>query len=96
MTVYRVQNNEQRRQKLSSTVENQVVTSAVVSTNNVRIRSGPSVNNSIIANVNKGDRMFILRKNGNWVNVKFKDGKVERTGWVHESLITVNSASSTR
>jgi len=38
--------------------------------------------------------MFILREKGNWANVKFKDGKVERKGWVHESLLTVTSVST--
>jgi len=53
-----------------------------VSIGNIRLR--PATNSSIIAKLQKGDKLTIVGKEGDWYMVKLPDN---RLGWAHQMLI---------
>ncbi|MEE2657352.1 MAG: SH3 domain-containing protein [Candidatus Latescibacterota bacterium] len=50
----------------------------------VRIRSGPSTNDSPVTIVYRGQEVHRLRSRGGWTEVKLQDG---RTGWVNDRFV---------
>lgn len=86
----------QRDGKWVSVVDNQgdkgwiyspLVTSrktVIVNVETGNMRSGPSTNENIIAEVKKGVVFEAREKMGDWIKVRYKDGL---TGWMHNSLL---------
>jgi SH3-like domain-containing protein len=48
------------------------------------MRSGPSTNDDVIAEVKKGVVFEAREMSGDWIKVRYKDGL---TGWMHNSLL---------
>lgn len=56
----------------------------LITANRVNMRARPAENSSIIGQVNKDERVKILKKNGQWYGVEPID---KCFGWVHENFI---------
>ncbi len=69
----------------SSDITNNSIQEAIITGNNVNVRKGPGTNNSVIKQVNKGQKGTILDKSGEWFKVKFKD----MTGWVSGTYVSI-------
>jgi N-acetylmuramoyl-L-alanine amidase len=65
--------------------------SATISGHNVNVRSQPSLQSSIVGQVNKGDRVDIVSQNNNWYEITYNNKKA----WVHRDYISFNSATQT-
>lgn len=62
-----------------------------VSTGAANIRSGPSLDERIVAVVNRGDRLKTLRVQEDWLEVTVLE--TGRVGWVHISTVGTGSQS---
>ena len=56
----------------------------IVNVETGNMRSGPSTNETIIAEVKKGVVFEAREKSGEWLKVRYKD---DLTGWMHNSLL---------
>ena len=56
----------------------------IVNVETGNMRSGPSTNDDIIAEVKKGVVFEAQEMSGDWIKVRYKDGL---TGWMHNSLL---------
>ena len=54
-------------------------TSGTVTASNLSVRSGPSLNSSIIGTVSYGQSFVIVEETNNWVKIEFKSGSF---GWI--------------
>lgn len=70
----------------SDITKNNSIQEAIITGNNVNVRKGPGTNNSVIKQVNKGQKGTILDKSGEWFKVKFKD----MTGWVSGTYVSIS------
>jgi len=68
----------------------------VVTADGLRIRKGPGTNYSILAHLNKNDRVSIIQTSGNWLEISFQGMK----GWVSREFVqtstNTNSPSPTQ
>ncbi|THB76669.1 MAG: hypothetical protein D3926_17055 [Desulfobacteraceae bacterium] len=48
------------------------------------VRSGPGTGNAILFTTERGVPFKVIKKKGNWLNIKHADGD---TGWIHKSLV---------
>lgn len=69
----------------SDITKNNSIQEAIITGNNVNVRKGPGTNNSVIKQVNKGQKGTILDKSGEWFKVKFND----MTGWVSGTYVSI-------
>lgn len=51
----------------------------------LNVRSGPSTSYNDFTEIKPGDKVTVLREQGDWSNVRIPDG---RTGWVYSPLLT--------
>lgn len=68
--------------KSSAIVNDKKIT---INANSVRLRTGPSINHSIIKHSFKGDVYKLLETNGEWNKIELDDGAI---AWVSSSLTT--------
>jgi N-acetylmuramoyl-L-alanine amidase len=61
-----------------------------VSTNGLRLRSGPSTSDPVVTVLNKGDKVAITEASGSWLAVQ--SGK--ESGWVHKDYIDLSTHSN--
>ena len=65
----------------------------VVSDTAVRVRRGPSTNNSIITELYYGQKVAVIggvKRNGEtWYKVSFKNGSSRITGYMHSNFIKI-------
>ncbi|MCD7769994.1 MAG: SH3 domain-containing protein [Oscillospiraceae bacterium] len=61
-----------------------------ISANSVRVRSGPSTSDTILATVNSGETMSVTGVSGEWYRVSY-NGSV---GYVHSAYMTISYGSS--
>lgn len=66
-------------------------TSATITGNIVNVRAGPAVSHSIVDQVSKGSKVFILEENNDWSKVKLSNGKI---GWVSKDLLNTGTSSN--
>jgi hypothetical protein len=50
----------------------------------VNIRSGAGNDYSVVASVNQGDKLIVIRESGEWLNVRSEDGK---EGWISNKVV---------
>jgi uncharacterized protein YgiM (DUF1202 family) len=76
-----------------STVSRNIPSSGFASTaRTANVRSGPSIDNSIVSTLPPFTSVTIIGKSGNWVKVKFSDylsnyGTIELTGYIRADLL---------
>ncbi len=58
----------------------------VVTAQTLNVRKGPGTNYERITVINLGTEVTILKKEGNWLFIKLKDGK---EGWAHAGFIKI-------
>lgn len=61
---------------------------ALVSEDNVNIRSGPGTSYNVVSKANKGDVYIVSAKSGQWYQVAIDGGK---TGWIADWLVSLRS-----
>ncbi len=64
------------------------VKSGTVTVNGLRVRSGPSTSNSILAIVNKGDSFSVQETRGNWIKISIKSV----TGWISSDFAELKAS----
>ncbi|MDD2498554.1 MAG: N-acetylmuramoyl-L-alanine amidase [Desulfitobacteriaceae bacterium] len=62
---------------------------ALVSEDNVNIRSGPDTSYNVVSKAKKGDVYIVSARSGQWYQVAVDGGK---TGWIAEWLVSLRSA----
>ncbi len=62
-----------------------------VTTSVLNVRSSADQSSDLITKIEKGDRVTVLLKSGNWYKVKLSDGTI---GWVSADYLTVGSSTS--
>jgi N-acetylmuramoyl-L-alanine amidase len=67
---------------------NQTITSA---TDELNVRSGPSLNDDIVTTLNKGDLYPVLKAQGDWIQIQLSNGQ---KGWVANYLVSVTEEST--
>jgi N-acetylmuramoyl-L-alanine amidase len=67
---------------------NQTITSA---TDELNVRSGPSLNYDIITTLNKGDLYPVLKEEGEWIQIQLRNGQ---KGWVANYLVSAAEEST--
>lgn len=63
----------------------------MVTGDTVNIRSGPSTDNQVVAQVGQGHSLAVLEQTGDWYCVRLADGS---TGWVASWLVALRSAQT--
>lgn len=56
-------------------------------TTNIKLRKNPGLNQKVLAFLNRGDRVTIVDKNGDWYQIVRKGAPLELKGWVFEKYI---------
>lgn len=59
----------------------------IVTTKNLKVRSGPSTSNEILDRLAKGQSVMIIDKENEWFKITYKGGK----GWAHSSYISTEN-----
>lgn len=67
-------------------------TNAIVSVDTASLRTGPSLDHSVISPIYKGRWMKVLGASGDWRHVKLASGT---KGWVHQDLLRVLTPTAT-
>ncbi|MCP4111075.1 MAG: SH3 domain-containing protein [Desulfobacteraceae bacterium] len=67
-------------------------TTLTLKVKSARVRENPSLKSDVEAGLKQGDIVTLIRKRGNWYNIRLKDG---RTGWSHKSLFFAPTRSYT-
>ena len=68
------------------TVNTEAVGSKIISNvNSLNVRSGPSINSSVIGQLNLGDEATYNNKNGDWAQIQING----QEGWVHTDYISI-------
>jgi len=57
----------------------------IIAGNNVNIRSGPAKNFRLLFQLNRGNPVKVIEREGPWAKIKSQNGKI---GWVHKSLLS--------
>lgn len=70
------------------------VIDTVTLTKTANMRSGPGTSNPVLMSVPKGTVAELVSKQGSWYEVKVNTSGSHKTGWIHTSLIAVNTAGS--
>ena len=65
--------------------------SITVVTDDLNVRSGPSLNNEIITTLNKGDLYPVLTTEGDWIQINLSSGQ---KGWVANYLVSATAEST--
>ena len=65
----------------------------IINTDKVKMRQGPSTNNSIIATYNREQPLIVYMRQGDWYKVKTFDNNV---GWIFFKYVTLNNQSASR
>ena len=58
-----------------------------IKTRSANIRSGPSTDDSIVATLKQGDKVYSIEQQGEWHKIKLGREK-EKLGWIHSSLLS--------
>jgi len=59
----------------------------VVTASSLNMRSGPGTNFAIIRTLTLGTEFTVIKKEGDWLQIKLKDGK---EGWVHSGYVKLS------
>lgn len=63
------------------------VQTGVVTAQSLNMRSGPGTNFAIIRTLTLGTEFTVTKKEGNWLQIRLKDG---REGWVHSGFVRLS------
>ncbi len=61
-----------------------------VTSEKLRVRSGPSTSDEVLGSLKKGEQVKIVKQDGEWLQISFKEQK----GWVHHSYISFEANKS--
>lgn len=64
-------------------------TNATVSTNGLRLRSGPGTSYSVVTTLTTGEQVTIFQTDGDWVKVDTKNGQ----GWVAREFLKIDASA---
>lgn len=59
----------------------------VVTSSSLNMRSGPGTNFAIIRTLTLGTEFTVIKKEGDWLQIRLKDG---REGWVHSGFVRLS------
>lgn len=59
----------------------------VVTSSSLNMRSGPGTNFAIIRTLTLGTEFTVIKKEGDWLQIRLKDG---REGWVHSGYVRLS------
>ncbi|RBW70433.1 SH3 domain-containing protein [Bacillus taeanensis] len=68
-------------------------TTATVSVNTLNVRSGPSLSDSIITQIKKGETYPVLKEQNDWINIKLSSNQ---NGWVAGWLVSKNQETAVK
>lgn len=66
----------------TETPENEAKKTVEITGDTVNIRSGPGTGNSVIGSAKAGETYEFIESNAGWYQIKLKDDKDDKTGWV--------------
>jgi uncharacterized protein YgiM (DUF1202 family) len=66
----------------------------VVTGNNVNVRTGPGVDHAVSRQVDRGQRVIEIAREGDWVRAEIT-GAAGAEGWIHASLLTLEAPAAT-
>ncbi|MGG3801442.1 N-acetylmuramoyl-L-alanine amidase [Metabacillus fastidiosus] len=85
---YETKENTTNENITNEDTTNEDTAEAVVSANELNVRSEPSLNSEVIGKLSKGDRITINEFIGNWAKITFNN----KVGYVHKNYLVLNSS----